>query len=147
MANHASLGQRAVAVIIDHIILIIVTGILAIPMGLSMVPFAMMNNSVNAIAMASAVTGSVLLSFIIWLLYFTYFEGTTGQTLGKKAMNIKVVKENGKKLEFVDAFIRSLLRVIDNLPGIYIIGIILVLITEKKQRLGDLAASTIVVKA
>ncbi|MBN2101925.1 MAG: RDD family protein [Candidatus Aenigmarchaeota archaeon] len=148
MKSYASLGQRAIAVIIDHVILFIVTAILAMPLGLAMVPFAMGGvNPYDMFAMMSAWSSFAVLSFLIWILYFTYFEGTTGQTLGKKALGIKVVKENGKKLDFVDAFIRNLLRLIDELPFVYIIGMVLIFVSQKKQRLGDLAASTLVMKA
>jgi len=79
-------------------------------------------------------------------LYFTYFEGSSGQTLGKKALGIKVVKENGNKLTYGDAFIRTILRIIDSI-GAYLLGLIVILVSQKKQRIGDLAAHTIVVKA
>ncbi len=148
MVTYATLGSRAVAAIVDHIILFIITAILTIPMGLSMMPYAMNpSNPFNVIAMASAWVSYAALSFVIWLVYFTYFEGTTGQTPGKSAVHIKVTKMKGGRLNYVDAFIRSLLRIIDNLPFLYILGIILVAATEKNQRLGDLAANTIVVKA
>ena len=86
------------------------------------------------------------ITLIIFIGYFTYFEGKKGQTPGKKALGIKVVGEDGKSIEMTDALIRTLLRIIDGI-AFYLVGFIFVLATEKHQRLGDLAAKTIVVKA
>ncbi len=85
--------------------------------------------------------------FLLWLVYYTYFEGSSGQTLGKKVINIKVVKSDGSKCEYGSALIRTILRIIDNLPFLYILGIILIAATDKQQRLGDMLANTIVVKS
>jgi len=59
---------------------------------------------------------------------------------------VKVVKEDGSPCDFGSALVRSILRIVDSLPAIYILGIILIAATEKKQRLGDMLAKTIVVK-
>jgi uncharacterized RDD family membrane protein YckC len=87
------------------------------------------------------------IQFVLWLIYFTYFEGTSGRTIGKKFAHIKVVKDDGSKCDLGAALIRNILRIIDSLPFIYILGIILIATTNKKQRLGDMLAKTIVVKA
>jgi uncharacterized RDD family membrane protein YckC len=87
-----------------------------------------------------------LVAIVIGLGYFVYFEGTTGQTIGKKIVNIKVVKEDGKPMTYIDAFIRTLLRLIDGQLA-YLLGLIIILVSEKRQRLGDMAAKTLVVKA
>jgi uncharacterized RDD family membrane protein YckC len=86
------------------------------------------------------------LSLVLWLAYFTYMEGSSGQTLGKRLLRIKVVKENGKPLTYVDAFVRTLLRIVDGMFA-YLIGFIVIVATDKKQRVGDMAAGTIVVNA
>jgi uncharacterized RDD family membrane protein YckC len=44
------------------------------------------------------------------------------------------------------AFLRNLLRVIDGLPFLYLLGLLLVVLSKRKQRLGDMAAGTIIVK-
>ena len=89
-----------------------------------------------------------LLSWLLWLLYFTYFEATTGQTLGKQLMNIRVVDETTlQHLDFARSLVRNILRIIDWLPFLYLIGFILVATNTKKQRIGDMAARSIVVKA
>jgi len=149
MADYAEIVNRIVAVIIDTIILVIITVLIAIPFGLTSALFGMMadvTGVMNLWSNAAIWSMFTLINAIIWLLYFTYFEGTTGQTPGKRAMNIKVVKENGKKVNFTDAFIRSILRIVDGI-AFYILGLIIIVVTKKKQRLGDILARTVVVKA
>jgi len=147
--DYAGIGSRAIAVIIDHIILMIITVIIALPFGMTSALFSMMGSVANPVALAStmALMSTVMvISLVIWILYFTYFESKTGQTLGKKMVNIKVVREDGKKLTFGEAFLRTILRVIDGL-AVYLLGFIVVLVSEKKQRIGDIAAKTVVVRA
>ena len=64
-----------------------------------------------------------------------------GQTFGKRHMGIRVVKVDGFSLDHSAIFLRTLFRVIDNLPPLWIVP----LVTAKGQRLGDLVAGTIVV--
>jgi len=94
----------------------------------------------------SGIFGIMGVMWLLWPIYFSYFEGTSGQTIGKKVTNIRVVKEDGSRCDFGSALVRNILRIVDHLPSLYILGIILVAATEKKQRLGDMLAKTIVVK-
>jgi uncharacterized RDD family membrane protein YckC len=144
MAEYAGLMHRSLAITIDHIILGIIAIIISMPIGLSTLfstdkisPFMMLANMFSWI-------GAIVV--VISILYFLYFESTTGQTLGKRIIGIKVTKEDGKKLTFGDALIRTVFRIIDGM-GAYILGLIVVLVSKKKQRIGDMAAKTIVVKA
>jgi len=142
------LGSRIVAGIVDYIIIGIVTGILSIFL---IAPGAMTGpgtmGTFEAAGWMSGLWGIIGVMWLLWLVYFTYFEGTSGQTIGKKFTHIKVIKENGSKCDFGSALVRNILRIIDHLPFLYILGIILIAATEKKQRLGDMLAKTIVVKA
>jgi len=145
MANYAGVGNRIVAIIIDHIIVGLITLLLAIPLGLQMFTAAAAG-MVNPMAYLGSMVGFWALSLVLWLVYFTYMEGSSGQTLGKRLLRIKVVKENGKPLTYVDAFVRTLLRIVDGMVA-YLIGFIVIIASEKKQRVGDMAAGTIVVNA
>jgi uncharacterized RDD family membrane protein YckC len=149
MAEYANVLSRAIAVIIDHILLLILTVIIAVPFGLSTAMFSMMTNFANPLAAMSNIAlwttfGIVIL--IVWILYFAYFESKSGQTIGKKLVNIKVTKEGGGKPTLEEALLRTILRIIDGI-AVYLLGFMVVLVSEKKQRLGDIAAKTIVVKA
>jgi uncharacterized RDD family membrane protein YckC len=69
-----------------------------------------------------------------------------GQTLGKRLLRLRVVDEQGLHLQFSQVVIRNLLRVVDSLPLLYMVGGVACLISGKSQRLGDIAASTVVVR-
>ncbi len=70
-----------------------------------------------------------------------------GQTLGKRLLRLRVVDEQGLRLQFSQVVVRNLLRVVDSLPLLYMAGGVACLISSKSQRLGDIAASTIVVRS
>lgn len=69
----------------------------------------------------------------------------SGQTLGKRLMRLRVMDESGLPLRFSQVVVRNLLRVIDGLPAAYLVGGVAAVISHKAQRLGDVAAATIVV--
>lgn len=85
------------------------------------------------------------LYFLTIFLYYVLLEWKLGATLGKKLLRIKVVKITGEPLDIQAALIRNIVRIIDAFP-FYLIGAIAIWSTKYKQRLGDLAAKTIVVK-
>jgi uncharacterized RDD family membrane protein YckC len=85
--------------------------------------------------------------FILYFAYLTCFEiWNGGQTLGKKALGIKVVRLDGKDPEWSDVLLRSLLHLIDTLFTAGIVGVLLIKTTPRQQRLGDMAAQTSVIK-
>ena len=69
-----------------------------------------------------------------------------GQTLGKRLLRLRVMDAQGLQLQFSQVAIRNLLRFLDGLPGPYLVGGIACLVSQRAQRLGDLAANTIVVR-
>ncbi len=87
----------------------------------------------------------VLLSFAVYWGYFVFFEmRTNGRSPGKKSQKIRVVKDGGGAITFSDIAIRNLLRVVDGIAGYAVAGICM-FVTRKAQRLGDLAAGTVVI--
>jgi len=140
-ANLATSGDRAVAVIVDTIILLVASLVFALPIGLL--------GAFGVGFFPSFFFGAfTLLWWLAWLVYFSFFEGTSGQTLGKQAVGIRVVDEGTQKPPTIEqALFRNILRIIDWLPFLYIIGFILVETQPNKKRLGDIVAKTIVVKA
>ncbi len=128
---------RFVALLIDSIILWIVFAILGFLFGVF--------NSGFYLSPRVALSGWGIVAFIIYIAYFTYLEGTRGQTIGKRVMGLKVVREDGGSIDMGAAFVRNILRVIDGLFA-YLVGAILIWTSHKKQRLGDRAANTVVVK-
>ncbi len=69
-----------------------------------------------------------------------------GQTLGKRLLRLRVVDAEGLRLQFHQIVIRNLLRVVDSLPLLYFVGGLVCWLTPRCQRLGDLAANTLVVR-
>ena len=92
---------------------------------------------------------SALVFFVLTLLYYGVSEATTGQTLGKRLLGVRVVRASDGTQPGAGAIAgRTLLRLVDALPFAYLLGLIVVLATgRRRQRLGDLAAGTTVVAA
>ena len=138
----AGVGIRAVAVIIDGIIISIVCYVLIALFGTS--SSSMGGSGVEASFNLSGVSALVFILFPI--VYYVGLEGTIGATIGKLAMGLKVVKTDGGKSTFGTAIIRFLLWIVDGLIFIPLVGMIMIWTTKQKQRLGDKAAGTVVIK-
>lgn len=69
-----------------------------------------------------------------------------GQTIGKRVLRLRVVDAGGLRLQFHQIVIRNLLRFVDSLPFVYLVGGIACLVSRRAQRLGDLAANTVVIR-
>lgn len=93
-------------------------------------------------------TQSAVFALIV-LAYYFLSEVTSGQTLGKRATGVRVVRADGGGQPGVGAIaIRTVLRLIDEIPAFYLLGMVVVLSTgPRRGRLGDLAAGTAVVRA
>ncbi|MBU0551876.1 RDD family protein [Myxococcota bacterium] len=94
-----------------------------------------------------AETGALLLLFFTlewgWFVFFeTLFNG---QSPGKRALKLRVVKGDGRPLRFGDAVLRNLLRAADILPLGYCVGGVVSAFDPRFRRLGDLVADTMVV--
>ncbi len=89
----------------------------------------------------------LLFVFVIQFGYFIVFELLwNGQTPGKLAIKLRVIREDGRPLSPVDVLVRNLVRVIDFFPVAYSIGLITMVLNKRAKRLGDLAAGTLVVR-
>ena len=82
---------------------------------------------------------------LLAILYYIVMEATQGATLGKMALGLRVVKTNGSPISWSESIIRNLLRIIDGL-FFYLVGAILIWNSPLRQRLGDRAANTVVVR-
>ena len=128
-------GVRFLAVLIDGIIVGIVVGIIE----------AILVGGTHGSGVGSALAS--LISLILGFGYFIYMEGQRGATVGKMALGLRVVRMDGTPITMNEAVIRNLLRIIDSLPFAYLVGAILVWTSPLKQRLGDRAAKTLVIRA
>ena len=88
----------------------------------------------------------VLAYFVLSIGYGVFTEWAwRGQTLGKRLVRLRVMDAQGLRLQFHQILLRNLLRFADLLPGCYLVGGVAMLLSKRAQRLGDLAANTVVV--
>jgi uncharacterized RDD family membrane protein YckC len=89
----------------------------------------------------------IIMYFAITLIYGALSEWIwRGQTVGKRLMGLRVVDARGLRLEPSQVIVRNLMRFIDALPALYLVGGIACVFSRHRQRLGDLAAGTVVVR-
>jgi uncharacterized RDD family membrane protein YckC len=89
----------------------------------------------------------LLLVFVVFLGYDVAFEVlASGRTPGKRWNGLRVVLDGGQPIGFLASSIRNLLRLIDWLPSLYLVGVVSIVVTGKNQRVGDLVAGSIVVR-
>jgi uncharacterized RDD family membrane protein YckC len=124
--QYVSVGPRFLAALIDGLIIGAVTGLLSFPFRDTPGTWG---GSIGLLA----------------ILYFIVMEATQGATLGKMALGLRVVKTDGSPISWREAIIRNLLRIIDGL-FLYLVGAILIWNSPLRQRLGDRAAGTVVVR-
>lgn len=104
----------------------------------------------NAFGLAGsgwALALAILGYFVISTGYGMFFEWRwRGQTIGKRVLQLRVMDAEGLRLTTQQVAIRNLLRPVDLLPVFYLVGGMAMVLTRSAQRLGDLAANTIVVR-
>ncbi|MEP7288139.1 MAG: RDD family protein [Chloroflexota bacterium] len=138
-AEIAGFGSRCIAAIVDYLILIVVGLIVAY------LYFRALSQGFRGSSWAIATL--VGIEFIIVTFYHLFFEFLwNGQTPGKRLFGLRVVQSDGLPLTTSGALIRNLLRLFDFLPLLYGIGLVALFATKQTQRLGDLAARTIVIR-
>ena len=147
----AGLGSRFIAILIDSLIqvavMIAVVAAFAFGAALLGVTGRRLFGGDGTLAVVLGIAVAVLLVFLITWGYFVIFELTwNGQTPGKRAAGIRVITTRGEPITLVHTFVRNLVRIVDYLPTSYMVGAVVILATRRAQRLGDLAAGTIVVK-
>lgn len=141
----AGLGSRFVAWVVDSliwaaalIVLLLLVALVAALLGASF-------RSEWAVGLVAAV--GVAVGYLILLGYDIGFElRRNGQTPGKRMAGLRVIRESGAPIDFRSSCIRNLLRPVDLLPVFYGVGTLVALLTARRQRLGDLAAGTLVIR-
>jgi uncharacterized RDD family membrane protein YckC len=117
--------RRFVAALLDSIILGVVGGILG----------AVLSSNDNS---------ATLVGVLLGIAYYTYFEGSTGQTLGKKALGIRVISlEGGGSIGYGRAFIRYIGRIVSGI--VLLLGYLWMLWDKEKQTWHDKFAGSVVV--
>lgn len=132
-------GARCTAWLIDTVIFALVV------FGLSMLIFGILGG-----LMGEGVAQGVYLLclFALWWCYNIGFEmSAKAATPGQRQMGLRVVSVSGGPVRLPQSIIRNLLRVVDFMPGAYLLGLLCCLTSKRFQRLGDLVADTVVVYA
>jgi uncharacterized RDD family membrane protein YckC len=90
---------------------------------------------------------SIVFVFLVVFAYDVIFETlNNGRTIGKQVAGIRVLGESGEPIRFLASAVRNVLRFIDFLPFFYLVGSISIVTTQHDQRLGDVAAGTMVAR-
>lgn len=141
----ADVGSRFLAILIDSLI----QGVIYVVLFFTLVVLA---NQLTAFDIPRPVNdalaiGVVVVLFIIQFGYFMFFEIVlNGETPGKRLFGLRVIKDTGYPLAPLDSVIRNLIRIIDFFPFAYGVGLVTMFLNARAKRLGDFAASTLVVK-
>lgn len=143
----AGIGSRFLAVLADSCIQMTAFAVLGL---LLLLVFASAPKTADAIVHEIGdkwlMAGGILLNFLLYWGYFTLFEAFwNGQTPGKKICKLRVIRDSGRQITFFESMTRNFLRIVDEMPGIYAVGVITMLCNRQNKRLGDLAAGTLVI--
>ncbi|MBW3668860.1 MAG: RDD family protein [Actinobacteria bacterium] len=137
----AGVGSRFVAALVDQaiqwaiLLALLLLGVVVVDVG---------SGDSGVLLFGAAMA---LAFFVVQFGYPVLFETrASGRTPGKRWTGLRVVRVGGGPVTFTASAIRNLLRVVDALPGAYAVGMIAILVSSRNQRLGDMAAGTLVIR-
>ncbi len=143
----AGIGSRFVAALIDACFQGAVLAALAILAGVVSAGGDGFEELGGGLAAGIALALLMVGFFLVFVGYPVAFETwASGRTPGKRWTGLRVVRVGGAPVSFVPSAVRNLLRLVDFLPSAYGVGIVTMLANGRNQRLGDLAAGTLVVR-
>ena len=150
----ASIGNRFLAVLIDHFIqymtiLIVAWAFLSWSGVGDLESFE--RNELLAQMSKWTIALMIIILFLIFSGYFILFEWLwNGQTPGKRLMKLRVIREDGRPITLWEAISRNLLRIFDAIPGflvpIYSLGLVSIFLSSRDQRFGDMFSGTVVIR-
>jgi uncharacterized RDD family membrane protein YckC len=132
--DSSGIGSRSIAFIVDTLIQLVV---------LVPVLFVLLGDGIAGTGEAIAI--SLLLFVMLWLYYPAFELFRRGQTPGKRWQGIRVVRTNGQPAGLAPVVVRNLIRIVE-VSLLPFVALITMVVTPRSQRLGDLAAGTIVVR-
>jgi uncharacterized RDD family membrane protein YckC len=139
----AGIGSRFLAAIIDSLLIVVAEVIVLLAGALISSTIDSRSGAASSILVA---IGALVGFVILWGYYIAFELLWNGQSPGKRAIGLRVVREGGRPITFVGSAIRNLIRVVDFLPVFYGIGVVVMFVDQRARRLGDLAGGTLVVK-
>ena len=104
----------------------------------AMIPLSLFGVAGNGVAM-------LLMFGLMWGYSVVCEVWFNGQTVGKRALGLRVVNADGTPITWMPSVVRNLLRVVDAMPGVYGVGLASTLIDRHARRLGDIIAGTLVI--
>jgi uncharacterized RDD family membrane protein YckC len=136
----AGVGSRALAALIDHLLVGIV-----IAVGVALL--ALLGNRLGLTSFLLIITLVVFGSLFVLCGYYVAFEVLwNGQTPGKRALGLRMVHVSGRPISFGASAVRNLLRLVDFLPAAYGVGFLVMFFDKRARRLGDMAAGAMAVR-
>ena len=140
----AGIGSRFIALLVDTLIWIAGFLLLLALLAIFLPGIAEFSN----ISAEWAFAIFLIIIFLLFWGYFTLFEAFwNGRTPGKRAARIRVIQRSGRAIGLIESMTRNLVRYVDMQPfPFYAVGVIAIFATRQHQRLGDLAAGTLVVR-
>lgn len=145
-SKYAPIGSRICATIIDFVLIFAISLVIGIVILLLTAPLNSVFMTISFGIVMLLLTSFPFFPFVFFL-YFITLEGRLGkgQTFGKRFLHIKVIKDNGEIPSYFSSFIRTFTRFVDFSVLCHFIGLIVACVTERKQRVGDMLAHTLVV--
>jgi uncharacterized RDD family membrane protein YckC len=138
----AGIGSRFIALLIDTLI----WGAGLILLALLLWAFQPAVRAFSSLSYQWTIAVFTLAIFLLNWGYFTLFEAFSGgRTPGKRVARIRVIQKSGRAIGIFESMARNFIRYVDQIPFFYAVGVIAVFATRQHQRLGDLAAGTLVV--
>jgi uncharacterized RDD family membrane protein YckC len=151
----ASIGNRFLAAAIDHflqfftIFLIVIA--VAVAAGSPVLDSVETSEGILATSPKWMIAIMIIAVFSLFAGYFIVFEWLwNGQTPGKRLMKLRVIREDGRPITLWESVARNLLRIFDAAPGfiipVYSVGVIVIFLSGRDQRVGDIFAGTVVIR-
>jgi uncharacterized RDD family membrane protein YckC len=141
----ASIGSRSLALLVD----LLIGGLILF------VPYALLFLTARDAAqswLGQFGVSTITLIFLLLLFsfqwgYFNFFEWLwNGQSPGKRVMSLRVIRTNGSPISWSDVFLRNLVRPLDTFLSLGLVGVLMIFVSKRSQRLGDLMAQTLVIR-
>ena len=148
----AGIGTRFLAYLVDRTIQI---GLIAWVLLAVLVVFGVMGTIEPIVELVERLSGAlgqwlialaILVYGVITIGYFILFEYLwSGRTPGKRSQQIRVMRNDGRPVSFLDAALRNILRFVDIVGSVYPVGLAFMFLDSRNRRLGDFAGGTLVV--
>ncbi len=151
----ASIGNRFLAAAIDHFLqfftIFLIVIIFLVAAGSPASDAVSSGEGYLSTAPKWTIAIMILVVFLLFTGYFVFFEWMwNGQTPGKRLLKLRVIREDGRPVTLWESVARNLLRIFDAIPGfvvpIYSVGLIVIFLSGRDQRVGDIFAGTVVIR-